>query len=74
MKIIKEGATEIYDFTCEEIKERTCPICKTIYEYTNDEIKQNVIESFYGKIGYLYLVCPFCSKEEILHSYFCENY
>jgi hypothetical protein len=74
MKIIKEGATEIYDFTCEEIKERICPICKTIYEYTNDEIKQSVIEVFDTKISYLYLICPFCSNEEILNSCFCGNY
>lgn len=37
MKIVKQGITEIYDYTCEEIKERTCPICKTVYEYADSE-------------------------------------
>ena len=25
MKILKQGITEIYDYTCEEIIEETCP-------------------------------------------------
>lgn len=37
MRLIKGGATEIYDFICEEIKQRTCPVCKAVYEYTDSE-------------------------------------
>ena len=32
MKILKQGATEIYDYTCEEIIEETCPVCKAVFE------------------------------------------
>lgn len=35
MRVIKSGVTEIYDYTCEEIKQRICPVCKAVYEYTD---------------------------------------
>ena len=42
MKILKQGATEIYDYTCEEIIEETCPVCKAVFEYTENDIEQEV--------------------------------
>ena len=50
MKIIKQGITEIYDYTCEEIIEETCPVCKAVFEYTENDIEQEIIENrFYNQ-------------------------
>lgn len=50
VKILKQGATEIYDYVCEEIKELTCPICKAIFEYTQSDCETEIIENkFYSQ-------------------------
>ena len=45
MKILKQGANKIYDYTCEEIIEETCPVCKAVFEYTKNDIEQEIIEN-----------------------------
>lgn len=45
MRVIKSGVTEIYDYTCEEIRQRICPICKAVYEYTNSECETIEVEN-----------------------------
>lgn len=45
MRVIKSGVTEIYDYTCEEIKQRICPICKAVYEYTDSECETIEVEN-----------------------------
>lgn len=45
MRVIKNGVTEIYDYTCEEIKQRICPICKAVYEYTDSECETIEVEN-----------------------------
>ena len=64
MKIIKEGVTEIYDFTCEEIKEITCPICKTLYEYTDSEVELDYF-GFYN-FPQRFIKCPFCKSKNMV--------
>lgn len=44
MKILKQGLTEIYDYTCEEIIETTCPVCKAIFEYSQSDCKTERVE------------------------------
>lgn len=44
MKIVKQGITEIYDYTCEEIIEETCPVCKAVFEYTENDIEIETIK------------------------------
>lgn len=45
MKILKQGATEIYDYTCEEIKQHTCYICKAVYEYTDSDCEMTTVDN-----------------------------
>ncbi len=45
MRVIKSGVTEIYDYTCEEIRQRICPICKAVYEYTDSECNTIEVEN-----------------------------
>lgn len=45
MRVIKSGVAEIYDYTCEEIKQRICPICKAVYEYTDSECETIEVEN-----------------------------
>lgn len=45
MRVIKSGVTEVYDYTCEEIKQRICPICKAVYEYTDSECETIEVEN-----------------------------
>lgn len=45
MRVIKSGVTEIYDYTCEEIKQRICPVCKAVYEYTDSECDTIEVEN-----------------------------
>lgn len=45
MRVIKSGATEVYDYICEEIKQRICPICKAVYEYTDSECETIEVEN-----------------------------
>lgn len=45
MRVIKSGVTEIYDYTCEEIRQRICPICKAVYEYTDSECETIEVEN-----------------------------
>lgn len=50
MKILRPGATEIYDYTCEEINELTCPICKAVFEYTQSDCETEIIDNkFYSQ-------------------------
>lgn len=70
MKILKQGVTEIYDYTCEEIIEGTCPICKTVFEYTKGDCETEVIENkFYQQqlLAYNSSFCnPYCSYGDLL--------
>lgn len=70
MKILKQGITEIYDYTCEEIIEETCPICKAVFEYTKNDIEQEVIENrFYEQQLLAYnsnFYNPYCSYGDFL--------
>lgn len=68
MRLIKSGATEIYDFTCEEIKQRTCPVCKAVYEYTDSECEINEVDNpsyLYDSLRYynLSINLPYKSPE-----------
>jgi hypothetical protein len=70
VKILKQGATEIYNYTCEEIIEETCPVCKAVFEYTGNDIKKEVIENrFYEQqlLAYNSSFCnPYCSRGDLL--------
>ncbi len=70
MKIVKQGATEIYDYTCEEIIEETCPVCKAVFEYAENDIEQEIIENkFYGQQLFAYnssFYNPCCSYGDFL--------
>lgn len=68
MRLIKSGATEIYDFICEEIKQRTCPVCKAVYEYTDSECEIVEVDNpsyLYDNLRYLSLQrnLPYMSPE-----------
>ena len=43
MKIVKQGITEIYDYTCEEIIEETCPVCKAVFNSCGHIIQAFII-------------------------------
>lgn len=58
MKIIKNGLTAIYNYTCEEIKQRICPVCKAVYEYTDSECEIVEVDNpsyLYDNLRYLSL-------------------
>lgn len=65
MKILKQGATEIYDYTCEEVVEETCPICKAVFEYTQGDCETEIVENeFYSQqlaTYNSYFSNPYCS-------------
>lgn len=69
MKILKQGATEIYDYTCEEIIEETCPICKAVFEYTQSDYKTEIVENeFYSQQLTAYISHfsnPYCSTADL---------
>lgn len=52
MTIIKQGTHEVYSFTCEEIKEYTCPYCKAVFEYTDSECENQIISNSNYERGY----------------------
>jgi uncharacterized Zn-finger protein len=64
MRIIRTVAKEIYDFTCEEIKEITCPICKTLYEYTDSEVERDYVGVYY--FPQRFIKCPFCKSKNLV--------
>ena len=70
MKILKQGITEIYDYTCEEIIEETYPVCKAVFEYAENDIGQEIIENkFYGQQLLAYnssFYNPCCSYGDLL--------
>lgn len=50
MKIIKDGISEVYDFTCEEVIEGICPVCKAMFEYTQNDCETEIVENpFYAQ-------------------------
>lgn len=70
MKILKQGTIEIYDYTCEEIIEETCPVCKAVFEYTENDIKKEAIENeFYEQQLLVYnsnFCNPYCIHGDLL--------
>ena len=64
MKVIQESQREVYDFTCEEIKDISCPMCLAKVEYTEREIEaQQKYEPCYGMCWTCYVRCPCCKSE-----------
>lgn len=50
MKLIKQGKSAVYDYTCEEIVESTCPVCKAVFEYTQSDCETEIVENeFYSQ-------------------------
>lgn len=64
MKVMQESQREVYDFTIEEIKEISCPMCLAKVECTEREIEsQPKYEPCYGMRWAGYVRCPCCKSE-----------
>lgn len=65
MKILKQGLAEIYDYTCEEIIETTCPVCKAIFEYTQSDCKTERVENEFYSQQLLAYNSSFCNPYRV---------
>lgn len=66
MKVKQESQRTVYDFTIEEIKEISCPICLAKVEYTVEDIEMR--EKHYSYITYYthHIYCPCCKSEIVV--------
>ena len=56
IKIIKNTMTEPVELTC--------PVCKSIFAYTFDEIKREEAYNFLGfKVTKRFIICPVCKSD-----------
>lgn len=68
MKVIQEPQRIVYDFTIEEIKEISCPICLAEFEYMEKEMEsKREWCSLYGMCWVSYILCPCCGNKIILN-------
>ena len=37
MKIIRQSDKQVFDYTCEEVRQKNCTFCKTVYEFTDSD-------------------------------------
>lgn len=64
MKVIQESQRNVYDFTIEEIKEISCPMCLAKVEYMGSEVEsKSEYVSYRGTwIIKSYIFCPCCKS------------
>lgn len=68
MKVIQEPQRIVCDFTIEEIKEVSCPVCLAEFEYMEKEMESKQEECPpYGIWRVGYILCPCCGSKIILN-------
>lgn len=64
MKIVRQSDKQIFDYTCEEVKEATCQLCGTIFEYTESDFESLEVPAYLRYNPYksevYYVCCPYC--------------
>ena len=71
MKIVRQSDKQVFDYTCEEVKETTCQLCGTIFEYTESDFESLEVPAYLRYNPYksevYYVCCPYCKFVKMIH-------